>query len=212
MILIGGATLLWSLPLPARAEDRPLTPISDATQGIVVSVVNGKLVVRDAAPNPPVVPAPPAGGRAALDVSMPEHIQSLVTSISSTHGVDPRLVAAVMKVESNYNSRARSPKGALGLMQLIPETGRRFGVRDFYDPAQNIEGGVRYLKFLSDKFGPNNLDLQLAAYNAGENLVERLGRVPAIRETVDYVRKIRRIYKPGSGPELVSATGKPRIQ
>jgi soluble lytic murein transglycosylase-like protein len=83
-------------------------------------------------------------------------------------------------------------------MQLIPETGRRFGVRDFFDPAQNIEGGVRYLKFLSDKFGAANLDLQLAAYNAGENLVERLGRVPAIRETRDYVRKIRNIYKPGS--------------
>jgi soluble lytic murein transglycosylase-like protein len=133
-----------------------------------------------------------------LDASMPQHIQSLVHSIANTHGVDPQLVAAVMKVESNYNTRARSSKGALGLMQLIPETGRRFGVRDFFDPAQNIEGGVRYLKFLSEKFGPDNLDLQLAAYNAGENLVERLGRVPAIRETVDYVRKVRKIYKPGS--------------
>jgi soluble lytic murein transglycosylase-like protein len=110
-----------------------------------------------------------------------------------------------MKVESNYNSRARSSKGALGLMQLIPATGARFGVRDFFDPAQNIEGGVRYLKFLSDKFGAHNLDLQLAAYNAGENLVERLGRVPQIRETVDYVRKIRRIYKPENGPKTASA-------
>jgi soluble lytic murein transglycosylase-like protein len=80
-------------------------------------------------------------------------------------------------------------------MQLIPATGRRFGVQDFFDPAQNIEGGVRYLKFLSDKFG-DNLDLQLAAYNAGENLVERLGRVPQIQETVEYVRKIKRLYKP----------------
>ena len=124
--------------------------------------------------------------------AMPEHIQALVNSISRTHGVDPRLVAAVMKVESNYNRLARSSKGALGLMQLIPATGQRFGVRDFFDPAQNIEGGVRYLKFLSDKFGAHNLDLQLAAYNAGENLVERLGRVPRIQETVDYVRKIKK--------------------
>jgi soluble lytic murein transglycosylase-like protein len=196
MILIGGATLPWSLTLSARAEDRPLTPISDSAERLVVSVVNGRLVVTNAAPNPPVVPAQTG----QFDASMPQHIQSLVHSISSTHGVDPHLVAAVMKVESNYNPRARSSKGALGLMQLIPETGRRFGVQDFFDPAQNIEGGVRYLKFLSEKFGPDNLDLQLAAYNAGENLVGRLGRVPAIRETVDYVRKVRKIYKPGSPP------------
>jgi soluble lytic murein transglycosylase-like protein len=141
-----------------------------------------------------------------LDQAMPASIQTLVDSISRTHGVDPRLVAAVMKVESNYNPWARSKKGALGLMQLIPSTGQRFGVQNFFDPAQNIEGGVRYLKFLSQKFGKHNLDLTLAAYNAGENLVERFGRVPPIRETVDYVRKIRNIYSPESGPALVSAT------
>jgi len=90
-------------------------------------------------------------------------------------------------------------------MQLIPETGRRFGVREFFDPAQNIEGGVRYLKFLSDKFGAHNLDLQLAAYNAGENLVERLGRVPQIKETIDYVRKIKKIYNPDHAPKTAQA-------
>ena len=174
-ILIGSAAFLWGFTATARAEDRAVTPISDEPQGIQVSVVKGKLVVTNAAPNPPVVFSP-APVREAPD-SMPTHIQSLVNSISKTHGVDPRLVAAVMKVESNYNRLAKSSKGALGLMQLIPETGRRFGVQDFFDPAQNIEGGVRYLKFLSEKFG-GKLDLQLAAYNAGENLVERLGRVP----------------------------------
>ena len=114
-----------------------------------------------------------------------------------------------MKVESNYKRWARSPKGALGLMQLFPATGQRFGVRDFFDPAQNIEGGVRYLKFLSNKFGAHNLDLQLAAYNAGENLVERLGRVPRIQETVDYVRKIRKIYKPENEPKIASTAKAP---
>jgi hypothetical protein len=84
-------------------------------------------------------------------------------------------------------------------MQLIPATGSRFGVRDFFDPRQNIEGGVRYLKFLLDKF-EGNLDLSLAAYNAGENLVERLGRVPSIPETVNYVRKVRSIYSPTEEP------------
>jgi soluble lytic murein transglycosylase-like protein len=110
----------------------------------------------------------------------------------------------MMKVESNYNPWARSPKGALGLMQLIPATGARFGVRNFYDPQENIEGGVRYLKFLLQKF-EGNVDLSLAAYNAGENLVERLGRVPAIPETRDYVRKIKSIYGKGYAPVTRSA-------
>src|SRR5262245_3309334 len=84
-------------------------------------------------------------------------------------------------------------------MQLIPSTGRRYGVRDFFDPQQNIDGGVQYLKFLLEKFN-GDIDLSLAAYNAGENLVERLGRIPAIPETTNYVRKIRAIYPRKSAP------------
>ena len=206
MILVSSAALLWGLPLTARAQDRPVTPVSDSAQGLQVSAVQGKLVVTNSAPNPPLVPAKAADVRPTLDKGMPEYIQSLVDSISRTHDVDPALVAAVMKVESNYNRWARSSKGALGLMQLIPATGQRFGVQDFFDPAQNIEGGVRYLKFLSDKFGAHNLDLLIAAYNAGENAVERVGRVPQIRETIDYVRKVRSIYKPERSATLVSAT------
>jgi soluble lytic murein transglycosylase-like protein len=117
-----------------------------------------------------------------------------------------------MKTESAYNRWAVSPKGAMGLMQLIPGTGRRFGVQDFFDPQQNIEGGVRYLKFLLHKF-KGNLDLSLAAYNAGENLVQRLGRIPAIPETKDYVRKVRSIYNsksvPLSGSVPLSDSGAP---
>jgi soluble lytic murein transglycosylase-like protein len=204
MILIGSAAFLWGSTLIARAEDRAVTPMSDEPQGIQVSVVKGKLVVTNAAPNPPVVFSP-APVREAPE-SMPTYIETLVNTISRRHGVDPRLVAAVMKVESNYNPWARSSKGALGLMQLIPATGRRFGVEYFYDPAQNIEGGVLYLKFLAEKFGPGNLDLQLAAYNAGENLVERLGRVPPIQETMEYVQKIKKLYNSKGGPVLVSAS------
>src|SRR5688572_8340345 len=204
MILVSAA-LLGCLPSTVRAQDRAVTPISDAAQGLQVSAVQGKLVVTNAAHNPPLVVTQPVAVRQTPEPAMPEHIQSLVDSISKEHGVDPQLVSAVMKVESNYNRLAKSPKGALGLMQLIPETGRRFGVQDFFDPAQNIEGGVRYLKFLSEKFGAHNLDLQLAAYNAGENLVGRLGRVPQIRETVDYVRKIKNIYKPENAPKAAQA-------
>jgi soluble lytic murein transglycosylase-like protein len=133
---------------------------------------------------------------------VPATLGSLVDTISTNHGVDPALVRAVIKTESNFNRFAVSNKGALGLMQLIPSTGRRYGVRDFFDPQQNIDGGVRHLKFLLEKFN-GNLDLSLAAYNAGENLVERLGRIPSIPETTQYVRKIRAIYKTKSTPITV---------
>lgn len=132
-----------------------------------------------------------------LDPSTPDGIESLINAISAEHGVHPALVKAMIKVESNYNRRAVSSKGALGLMQLIPSTGRKFGVRDFFDPRQNIEGGVRHLKSLLGMFG-GNLDLSLAAYNAGENLVQRIRRVPPIPETRDYVRKVRSLY--GNAP------------
>src|SRR5262245_16395115 len=124
---------------------------------------------------------------------MPQPLRALVNTISSNHCVDPALVRAVIKTESNFNRWAVSNKGARGLMQLIPETGARYGVRDFFDPQQNVEGGVQYLKFLLEKFN-GNLDLSLAAYNAGENLVERLGRIPPIAETTNYVRKVRANY------------------
>jgi hypothetical protein len=138
---------------------------------------------------------------------MPTPLKTLVDTIANTHGVDPGLVRAVMKTESNFNRWAVSKKGALGLMQLIPETGRRYGVRDFFDPQQNVDGGVRYLKFLLQKFN-GNIDLSIAAYNAGENLVAKLGRIPPIPETTNYVRKVRAIYKkksPSVTPAMIAA-------
>jgi len=198
------ASVFLMVPQVAFSNDEEA---AESASGIQVTLENGRLVVTNAAPNAPISLTVERRSRMepALDEDMPLAIQHLVHSISMTHGLDPRLVAAVMKVESNYNRWARSSKGALGLMQLIPATGARFGVRDFFDPAQNIEGGVRYLKFLSDKFGASNLDLMLAAYNAGENLVERVGGVPSIRETRDYVRRIRTIYRPSETPVLTSA-------
>jgi len=115
------------------------------------------------------------------------------------HGVDPLLVHAVIRAESAYNPRAVSPKGAVGLMQLMPETARRFDVADRFDPRMNLEGGTRYLRELIAQFG-GNLELALAAYNAGESAVLRAGgRVPAIRETVDYVRRVQRHYRELAG-------------
>ena len=121
-------------------------------------------------------------------------IEKLIQEISQRHGVDPELVKAVAKPESNFNPRAVSHKGALGIMQLIPETAKRFGVANVWDPKQNIEGGVRFLKFLIGMF-PDNLPYILAAYNAGENAVLKYRGIPPYRETQAYVRKITQVYK-----------------
>ncbi len=144
------------------------------------------------------------------DNLMDNPIENLIDSISARHGVDPTLVRSVIEIESNFNRRAVSPMGAMGLMQLIPATGQRFGVRDFFDPGQNIDGGVRYLRFLLEMFH-GNLDLSLAAYNSGENRVARLGRIPAIPETQDYVRKVRSAYdrRGGQASTLQSAVYAP---
>jgi soluble lytic murein transglycosylase-like protein len=106
-------------------------------------------------------------------------------------GLDASLLHAVIGVESGHSAAAVSAKGAIGLMQLMPPTARRFGVADAYDPLQNIRGGARYLRYLLDLFG-GDVELALAAYNAGENAVLRHGRrVPPFRETIEYVRKVR---------------------
>ncbi len=124
---------------------------------------------------------------------------------ASRYGVDPALVRAVIAAESNFNPRAVSPKGARGLMQLMPSTARRFGVKDIHDPLQNIEGGVQYLRHLLDLF-EGDLVLALAAYNAGEGVVQGRGRVPDYRETREYVdRVLTRYGRGGVGAGSASA-------
>jgi soluble lytic murein transglycosylase-like protein len=113
--------------------------------------------------------------------------RDLIDRASLAHGVDARLVRAVIQVESAYQSRARSPKGAMGLMQLMPETARRYAVANPFDPASNVEAGTRYLKSLLDRFP---LNIALAAYNAGEAAVQRFGGVPPYPETRAYVGRI----------------------
>jgi soluble lytic murein transglycosylase-like protein len=183
LLVIGSFFMFGAYVLRASAEDK--------IQAFVNT--NGKLVFTNLMQNTSTeTPAIPETTNATAG-GVSDTFKTLVDAISATYGVDPALVRAVIKAESNFNRFAVSRKGALGLMQLIPSTGRRYGVRDFFDPQQNIDGGVRYLKFLLEKF-KGNLDLSLAAYNAGENLVERTGRIPAIPETVNYVQKVRAIY------------------
>ena len=113
----------------------------------------------------------------------------LISTIAATHKLDARLVHAVIEQESNYQARARSKKGAKGLMQLMPDTARQYGVRNSYDPKANLEAGIRHLKDLLSRL---ELPLALAAYNAGEATIKRYGGVPPYAETQNYVRSILR--------------------
>ncbi len=142
----------------------------------------------------------------ATPATPPAEIQSLVNDTSQRHQVDPQLIHAIIQVESNYNSNAVSSKGAMGLMQLIPATADRFGVANPYNARQNIEGGVTYFKYLLDLFG-GDLDLSLAAYNAGEHRVLKTNSVPDISETQKYVKKVEELYQPSSagGPGTTHA-------
>lgn len=116
----------------------------------------------------------------------------IISETSSRHGVDAELVKAVIQVESNYNHRAVSRKGAMGLMQLMPGTASRYGVKEAFDPKENVEGGVRYLRDLLDLF--RDTKLALAAYNAGEGAVQRYNGIPNYTETQNYVRKVLALY------------------
>lgn len=130
---------------------------------------------------------------------VPANIDELVEQTANRFQVDPDLIRAVIRVESDYDPKAVSSKGAQGLMQLIPATAQRFGVANPFDPKQNLEGGVNYLKYLLGLFG-GDLSLSLAAFNAGEHSVQRSGGIPAIPETQAYVRKVTTLYKTGNAP------------
>lgn len=120
--------------------------------------------------------------------------EQAVASASRANGVDPALVKAVITAESHFNPRAVSNKGAIGLMQVMPATGRRFGISNLRDPIENIKAGTRYLAFLMHQFN-NNTQLAVAAYNAGEGAVIKSGyRIPHFRETANYVPKVLRYY------------------
>lgn len=122
-----------------------------------------------------------------------------IEDAAGRYQISPDLVKAMIKVESNFDPNAVSSKGCKGLMQLHSDTAKRFGVKDIFDPGQNIEGGVKFMRFLLDQF-KNDLSLALAGYNAGENAVTRYNGIPPYRETQDYVKKVTALYQP---PDLL---------
>ncbi len=118
----------------------------------------------------------------------------LIQEFARKHNIDFALIKAMIRAESGFNPLAVSKKGAKGLMQLMPETALRMNVVNVFDPRENIDGGIRYFKYLLSLFN-NDLRLSLAAYNAGENIVSELRSIPPYRETIDYVRKVLTYYQ-----------------
>jgi Transglycosylase SLT domain/Domain of unknown function (DUF4124) len=136
-----------------------------------------------------------------------EEYRDLIQRTAVRHGVHPDLVYAIAEVESNFNPRAVSAKGALGLMQLMPDTATRFGITDPFDPGENVLAGVRYLRYLLDLFRGDSR-LALAAYNAGENIVLATGGIPPYRETRNYVSKVLKLFGASKTPYLAKRSAR----
>lgn len=150
-------------------------------------IVCARSLVKSIAPDEVPYPEPVIESEEPLEPLAAVPFGDLIDAAATRHGVDVRLVRAVVQVESAYRSNARSRKGAKGLMQLMPQTARQYAVRNPYDPASNLDAGVKHLKSLLDRF---ELTLALAAYNAGEAAVRRFGGIPPFQETRDYVRQV----------------------
>ncbi len=134
-------------------------------------------------------------GAGAGNAALRAQFAPLIAQVSMEYGLDAALMHAIITVESGYNPQAKSPAGAIGLMQLMPGTAARYGVRNIWDPLENLHGGARYLRFLMAMF-PNKLDLVLAAYNAGEGAVQQAGmKIPPYAETIAYVPSVIRHYE-----------------
>jgi soluble lytic murein transglycosylase-like protein len=212
-ILAGLATLaLLGTALPASAElvfltsGRTLSVKSHQVDGetMILTLRSGGRVICDASliskieadevAYPEPEPVAPLRGEPAADDQDSRAIldgtpyAEIISSMSEAHGVNPMLVSALIQVESGYRPSAKSPKGAMGLMQLMPSTAREYNVRNPFDPKTNIEAGIKHLKSLIDRFG---VRVALAAYNAGEGAVKKFNNaVPPYRETQNYVKRI----------------------
>ncbi len=188
--------LVNGLSQPARADIYAYTADDGA---VLLSNVptDDRYTVLVAAPRQGVAPAAPATAAREPKTGLAGKtgFDRVVDQVSRTHGLESALLHAVISVESGYNPKAVSAKGATGLMQLMPQTARRYGVADAFDPLQNLNGGAQYLKDLLRMFN-NDTSLALAAYNAGEHAVTKHGnRIPPYRETLHYVPRVLDFYQ-----------------
>ena len=184
------------LSAPAWAD---IYAYTDADGAVSLSNVptDERYTVLIAAPQQAVAAAAPATTprKSRTGLARKAGYDQVVDEVSRSHGLESALLHAVISVESRYNPKAVSRKGAAGLMQLMPQTAKRYGVADAFDPRQNLDGGAQYLKDLLRMFN-NNLSLSLAAYNAGEHAVARHGnRIPPYRETQHYVPQVLNFYQ-----------------
>lgn len=167
------------------------------TQQVIAPKVISPIVPAAELPEPPVF-------------GPPSNVTEAVDQIAAQHALPPALLHSVIKVESNYNPLAISPKGAQGLMQLIPSTARRFGVNNVFNPVENIQGGAKYLRYLLDLYN-GNYPLALAAYNAGEAAVARFGGVPPFRETQNYLVLVRQQLEAARRAEATKQREKEKV-
>lgn len=201
LLLAAVASLFAAFPAHAEDFDRVAFLRDAVAPGL------GATISLDSMPQPPLIPAelPPRQPAATPQLRgnnlPPKKLRPLIQQVAREQQLDPQLLHAVIAVESGYDSEARSPKGAQGLMQLMPDTAARFGVRDAFDPLQNIRGGARYLRWLQGQF-KQDLHLVIAAYNAGEGAVSRYrNTIPPYPETRDYVNKVLARYRAGQLPQ-----------
>jgi hypothetical protein len=185
LMLFGGGEIVLPIERVERIVDDEIDPKDYLVPGVA-----------EATPARPRRSIRTPSGRPS---TVPDKWVTLVESAATAHRLDPALVAAVIRVESNWQPRAISPKGARGLMQLMPATARRLGVTKSFDPSQNVRGGALYLSRLAERFGELEAEKVLAAYNAGEEAVETYKGVPPYRETRDYVRKVMALWT-GNAP------------
>ena len=172
-------------PLPQDAAELAAAAYAFGEAGCTLAVVElPDAGLAEALPQMPVCAVTAVG---------PDGVARLAERYAGQHGVEPRLVMAIIKVESGFDAKAVSSAGASGLMQLMPGTQRHLGVRDAFNPDENVEGGVRYFRSMLDRYG-GNVSLALAAYNAGPANVDKYGGIPPFEETRNYVRKVLALY------------------
>jgi soluble lytic murein transglycosylase-like protein len=211
-LTVAVATAIFACASPARAElvffstGRTMSVKSHRVEGesLILTLRSGGEIVCDSTavarfapdevpyPEPEVAAAAPAVEAPGISIQAEATAVpygAIIDKVAAEQGVNAKLVRALVQVESAYQPRARSPKGAMGLMQLMPATARQYGVADPYDPVSNIEAGIKHLKSLLQRF-PKSVALALAAYNAGEGAVMRFNAIPPYAETRNYVSRI----------------------